>query len=295
MTMTWAEMPYQFYRFSGDDSESFLQGQLTQDITHITAANCHYGAYCNHQGRMQANILLIRDEQGIILRLHEEQAAVVIKRLQMFVLRAAVTVERLPMRGIAGNQAMAEAVCQAQQLSLPQPFEVSRNALVTVYGLPGGYYEVAVADGVTLTLAADTMDIDAVHALRLQQGHFHVLAATYEALLPQQTPLAAWGGISYTKGCYVGQEIIARNKYLGKVNKGLAVAVFSTADTTQTAECYLLNPVQQNGKTVGKVIEFYQGKQDSVCLALLSNSSMGKACEVQGNAAVFHAISQPEE
>lgn len=279
-------MPYRVYRFSGADADTFLQGQLTQDIKTITQENCHYGAYCNHKGKMLANFLLSRDDSGALqVRIHQDQAEAVMKRLQMFILRSEVNITLLQLTCVAGNTAMATEICRYYDMILPKPFQCQRANGVTVYALPNDYYEVTLAADKVLPLSDDNKDSDAVEALRLQGGHFNIVPENNEMLLPQQTPLAEWGGISYTKGCYIGQEIIARNKYLGVVKKGLAVAIVEPA-----VEALPASPIKREEKSVGQIVELYRGKTYSVCLALLSFDSYGKTCHIDGVPAVFHSI-----
>lgn len=292
MAIIWAPMPYQIHQFSGEDTNAFLQGQLTQDIDKIQPGLCHYGAYCNHKGQMLANFLLSRDESGAILaRVHKESAPDVIKRLQMFILRASVKIALLPLQCVAGNQAMATEVCRYYQMALPSVFQTSRRDGVSVYALPGGYYEATYPSDDALSMLVDTpVNTDSLEKLRLTNGHFQILAKMNERLLPQQTTLAAWGGINYEKGCYIGQEVIARNKYLGVVKKGLAIATMDPSTVCQPS-----SPIVREGKIVGQVIESHTGKLETTCLAIMPLGSLGQAVTVDDKPAVFHSIIDSQE
>ncbi len=122
-------------------------------------------------------------------------------------------------------------------------------------------------------------------ALRLRGGHFDIVPETSEWLMPQQTPLEAWGGINYQKGCYVGQEVIARNKYKGKVRKGLGYALLDGAD-----DIALQAGVVINGRKVGQVVEVYRGSARTHCLALLSLESFGQLAQLGGSETQFSSI-----
>lgn len=283
MQKIWAKMPYQSFRFSGTETKSFLQGQLTQDVNAVNTDNCLYAAYCNPKGRMFANLLLTADEleNSINLRLHEAQTASVMARLKMFILRADVTIEALPYSHIAMNLSMANALCDLESVNLPEVFSVVNISVGKLCSLPNGLFELILMDEARLTVILEQLEAvnneEMIHRLRLQGGHFHVLPATNEVILPQQTPLEPWGGISYTKGCYVGQEIIARNKYLGKVKKGLAFATLAS-----TASIPLCTDVHNSeGKLVGKVLECQMVGEEQLILAVVSLDSLDSACQIE--------------
>lgn len=288
MPAIWARMPHQTYRFKGKDAKSFLQGQLTQDINAITPNACHYGAYCNHKGRMYANALLVNDHDDMLIRLHAEQAESVIKRLRMFVLRADVTVDVSEYLHIGMNAAMADSFCQSLSVSVPEPFQTVSKDDVILCALPNGYYEAFLtAESSHLPFFTDEQqNDDAIEALRISGANFHIIPETNEVLLPQQTPLEEWGGISYTKGCYVGQEIIARNKYRGKVRKKLAVAV-----SEQPIDISINDDVlNDHDKKIGQVIEYRQDGGKTVCLAILGLEYMGQTVSLGNQNVVFHTI-----
>lgn len=287
MTLLWAKMPYQTYQLSGADARHFLQGQLTQDIDTITSDSCHYGAYCNHKGRMFANVLLFADEEHLYLRLHNSIAETVMKRLQLFVLRAKVTIQQTPHVSYGLSAETAGYLCDKMALAIPAEFHTVAADGLMLCALPNGYFEAQIipqsaADHVVQALPEDG---DAIARLAMHGGHFDVVAETSEILLPQQTPLEPWGGISYTKGCYVGQEIIARNKYLGKVKKTLAFAE-SSADQ----QINLNDNVVCDGKTVGSIIATYYGEQHNYYQAIMALDAVNKPCEMGGQTLHFHPL-----
>lgn len=291
MTLFWAKMPYQTYQLSGEDARNFLQGQITQDIRKITADTCHYGAYCNPKGRMFANLLLFADSDHIFIRLHESIAETVVKRLQMFMLRAKVRIERSPHVNVGLSAAAAKHLCEQLSLDLPAEFHtVSTDGLILCH-LPNGYYEAQCTPESTVyqILKDIPQDDDHVMATFMSGGHFDVTDATIETLLPQQTSLATWGGISYTKGCYVGQEIIARNKYLGKVKNTLAVA--TTAPETKLA---VGDSVLHDNKNVGKIIAVHVGKRQNLYQSIMAIDSLHHVCTVGEQTITFQPIQTNE-
>ncbi len=231
---------------------------------------------------MFANLLLNTfDNKGILLRLHEAQADPVIKRLKMFVLRAKVTIAEQPFIFIGMNFAMAKALCDLEKVVVPVAFTTVNHPNWKLCALPNNYFELIVFDTDYLTVILERIDAvesdEAIQALRLTGGHFNVLTETNEVILPQQTPLEPWGGISYTKGCYVGQEIIARNKYLGKVKKGLAFTLLNEHNK-KIPLCSNVNNAE--GKLIGKVLECENTADGLLVLAVLSLGEMGKDCYI---------------
>lgn len=285
MTAIRATLPYRSFRFFGDDTLTFLQGQLTQDLKLITTNHCHYGAFCNPKGRMLANFLIRVTPKShtndYILRLHEGQADTVIKRLTLFILRAAVRVEEQHFVHIGLNKQAAKLLCDNASLTLPEAFNtVSFSDDEVLCTLPGDYFELTLStdnskSALQEKLAFITEDIDTIETLRLRGGHFNILPETNELLLPQQTPLEAWGGINYKKGCYVGQEVISRNKYLGKVKKGLAYAGLE-----HSVSLALPYPIKQGEKTVGQIIETHNDKNQTACLALIAINAFSQATTI---------------
>ncbi len=293
MQKIWAKMPYRSFLFAGSEAKDFLQGQLTQDVKAVNADKCLYAAYCNPKGRMFASFLLTTcDSESILLRLHEEQAEAVMKRLKMFVLRAKVTITEQDFTIIGMNSAMAEALCDLEGIPVPTAFTTANHAKWKLCALGNDFFELILFDEDYLTVILERIDAleseETIQALRLKGGHFNVLAETNEVILPQQTPLEAWG-ISYTKGCYVGQETIARNKYLGKVKKGLAFA--SIEKNEKLPLC--TNVHNAEGKLIGKLLECEPVEGKWLLLAVISLDAMGENCYLEGddeNSICFTAV-----
>jgi|GEM_PF-4602040 len=284
-------LPQSTYRVSGKDAKTFLQGQLSQDIGTISPERCHYGAYCNPKGRMLANFFIFTDNaDDILLTLHERQAETAIKRLSMFILRDKVDIKASDASIFGLNRSAAEQLCATPSIALPQPF--TSTAITTgqftgqLCALPNDLF-LWIADD-SSALQTFTQNPDAIQTLRLMGGHYDVLPETNEKILPQQTPLEAWGSINYEKGCYVGQEIIARNKYRGKVKKNMAIANIAKRSSHETIAPG--DGIEDEGKTVGEIISCYSGETNSVYQALITIEAISKPCRVNGQTMTFAAV-----
>lgn len=276
MTTIWAKMPYRSYRVSGSDAVSFLQGQLTQDIKKLTIERGYYSGYCNPQGRLLACLLLSLDESGaVVMRLHETLAESVIQRLKLFILRSEVSIDIIEQNHIALNKMAATALCEYLGQRLPSIFEQLTLTAMKLFALPNDLFELHTADKKIVDWIHQKFKQNEydIHQQHLLGGHFHILPKTNEYLLPQQTSLAMWGGISYTKGCYVGQEIIARNKYLGKVKKG-----FATTTLIGQHEILVGDEITCQKRAVGRVIEVASSEDHCCFLALLSLDKIAETC-----------------
>lgn len=285
MTLFWATMPYQTYQLSGTEAKAFLQGQLTQDINLITDSHCHYGAYCNHKGRMYANLLLFSIAGKLHIRLHQSVAEAVIKRLQLFILRADVRLQPCKYLSRGLSPAAATELCRQFSLNLPEVFGSVQTDGLILCALPNGYYEVHCLPGSTADQAITKMteNKDALMKTFILGGHFDITEATSEAILPQQTVLESWGGISYTKGCYVGQEIIARTKYRGSVKKKQVVAQLNGNHPVA-----INDSVQLNDRPVGKIMTVYQGKTAGYYQAVITITHINQCCSINGQPVTFY-------
>jgi tRNA-modifying protein YgfZ len=217
----------------GADAAAFLHGQLSSDVKGLAPGACQYTSYNSPKGRMLSNLLLCRAEDeadaGFLALLPADVAGGVRRRLAMYVLRSRVTLADvtadLACYGV-GGPAAGEAMRAALEAA-PEPFAVARSGDATVLGLPGPRFVVL----------APRSAKDAVHALlerharpaapevwqwlTIRAGVPIITAATQEQFVAQATNWDVLGGVNFRKGCYTGQEIIARTQYLGRLKERL--------------------------------------------------------------------------
>ena len=196
---------------SGEDAQSFLHGQLSNDVKQLGAERSEYAAYCSAKGRMLANFLLWRDEQAYCLQLARALLPAVQKRLGMFVLRARVKLtdasETHAAMGLAGGA--AEAALKELFPALPQqPHRVVHDtANGTLIALPGARFQL-VADIETAKrlwpkLAAVLRPVgpSCWRWLEIQNGLPLIEAATQEQFVPQMANMELIGAVNFQKGC----------------------------------------------------------------------------------------------
>lgn len=221
---------YGLLSLEGEDAQTFLQGQVTNDVKLLNGSS-HYSGYCSPKGRLLALFLAFAHDGKLWLQFDGGLTAAIAKRLRMYVLRSKVVItehsaETLVRLGVAGQQ--AEAALRAQFTSIPETeyAVVSQDGLALIR-LPGSLprYEIIVPaaeapalwDKLAATLKPATQadwDHREIHA-----GIPEIVSATQETWVPQMVNLDLLNGINFKKGCYTGQEIVARTHYLGKVKR----------------------------------------------------------------------------
>ena len=213
-------------RFSGEDAEPFLQGQLSCDVAQVSLRSGSYGAYCTPKGRMLANFLLWRDGSGFSMALSRDLVSVVEKQISKFVLRSRVKVSdasnSIVLAGGAGEQ--AERALGGMFSDLPaKPNEVrSLSGVGTAVRLKDGRLFFALTTPIESRV--ELTDARVWRWLDIRAGLPLVTAATQDQFIPQMTNLELIGGVSFDKGCYTGQEVVARAQHLGKVKRRMYLA-----------------------------------------------------------------------
>ena len=221
--------PLRVIAISGADAAVFLQGQLSADINGLSPGACRYASFNSPKGRMLANFVLWR-EQAIgefRLLLPADIAAPVAKRLTMYTLRSKVTLSdvssetiRLGIGGPEGAAALRAALGVA-----PAPFATLIAGTATVLGLPGPRFVVLMPLATAEATRAQFLGhaapaaFDVWQWLTIRAGVPVVTAATQDAFVAQMANMDILGGIDFKKGCYTGQEIIARMQYLGRLKE----------------------------------------------------------------------------
>ena len=214
-------------RVGGEDAKSFLHNQLTSDINHLAADGAQHSAWCSAKGRMLASFVVWRDGGDYLLSVSADLQAAIAKRLQMYVLRSKVTIADagLVLLGLSGPQ--SAAALQAAGLPRPEPMKGAAGDGCTVIRLDETRQFVAVpaerAAAVWAKLAAAALPagLPAWRWLDIRAALPVICEATKEHFVPQMANFERIGGVSFHKGCYPGQEIVARTQYLGKVKRHL--------------------------------------------------------------------------
>src|ERR1700722_20051898 len=215
-------------RFTGPDSVSFLQGQVSNDTRRLAEGQCVFAAYSSPQGRVLALLHLLPHSSGNIAILPKELLAPTMAALRKFVLRAKVTIEdtgeRLCVAGAHEVRQLTSAGLAAPPSDLGYA-EIDETGVAGVPRAPSRYWVIGAAERLAEHgLAGDADPGRLEHDWRLadiRAGLPQIYLATRETFVAQMLNLDVLDGISFSKGCYTGQEIIARTQHLGRIKRRL--------------------------------------------------------------------------
>ena len=272
----------------GVDAEKFLQGQFSNDLHALASGHGQWSSYSTAKGRMIANFYVQRDRDGFWLSLAADMADIVIERLRKFRMMAKLEIERgepeFALFAVSGRGA-GDLLGHALGLAAPETGNsglvhddriITRlpwvNAEAFLIISPASHAE-ALSAGLTAAGAragsAEDWRLQAIHA-----GVGMISNATTEKVIPQELNLEVLGGINFKKGCYPGQEIVARSHYLGKL-KNQTYRISARAPLRAGEEIFSANMGEQS---IGVVINTAPDPQDGfAALAVLRAANTGEA------------------
>ncbi len=246
---------------SGDDAATFLHNQLTNDVTHLGTNEARLAGYCTPKGRLQASFLMWRTDATVFLQLARDIQVPLQKRLSMFVMRSKATLSdasaagaSLVMLGFGGVR--ARQVLEQMFGSVPdQPYGKLDHGLGTLIRLADAFgaprYEwiasadVAQAAWPALSTALTAAGTEAWRLSEIHAGVPQVTLKTQEQFVPQMVNFELLGGVNFKKGCYPGQEIVARSQYLGKLKRRTVLATIAAAEVHAGDEVFAVNDPEQ--------------------------------------------------
>lgn len=227
--------PLAVLAISGADATPFLHGQFSTDIRVLSPATCQYTSFNSAAGRMLANLILWHATEdpanGFLALLPADLGEPFRKRLGMYVLRSKATITDASAAWVrigVGGPGAAAAIATAFG-SVPKAFGVLRHGTTAVLALPGARFivvapvaESAAIDG-ALAPVAQAAPFAAWQWLTVRAGVPVITAAVQDRFVAQTLNWEVLGGVNFHKGCYTGQEIIARMHYLGRLKERLFI------------------------------------------------------------------------
>ncbi len=237
-------------RANGADAASFLHGQLTQDMTALATGQARLAGFCSAKGRLQATFVVWRaDADSLLLACSADLLAPVLKRLSMFVLRAKCKLSDasadMALYGLAGDQA-TRWLGDAAPGSALHSSAMGDGQVVRLPDASGQARYLLAQPASQAAPALPALSSDDWRWLEVQSGVVRIVAATVEAFVPQMVNLELVGGVNFQKGCYPGQEVVARSQYRGTLKRRAMLfdseavltagqEVFHSADPNQPA------------------------------------------------------------
>ncbi|MBU1803809.1 MAG: folate-binding protein YgfZ [Gammaproteobacteria bacterium] len=244
----------------GPDASKFLQGQLTCNLSYLTAETSSLGARCTPKGRMQSSFRIVLDGDGYLLAMASE-----LLQLQQADLNKYAVFSKSRLNDESADWCrfgLADGDGSLVSLGLDLPLtadSVVRSQGMIAIRLQDGRVELwtpgADAEQVRTRLAAQLQEAPVNRWLldQVRAGIGQVFGSTRELFIPQMINLQALGGVSFKKGCYTGQEIVARMQYLGKLKRRLQrLLIEGRQDELPAPGVEIFSPV--HGSSVGEVV-----------------------------------------
>ena len=270
----------------GPDAQSFLQAQFTNDLAGLTPQVWQLSGYCNPQGRLLCLLRICRYGKGFLLQLPADLALPVIDRLRRYILRSKVSMAvsgEIASFALSGTPARA-LLDDMEPISPEAGFACYRRDDMLVWRHPGAVERCQlIGPAATLRSSWQQADTAVVGGWAWQwqeiiNGVPVITQRTSEQFVPQMVNLDLVGGVSFSKGCYPGQEIVARMRYLGRLKQRMIRGFAAGGPPIPGAKLCRAGDRQ----TVGQVVVAQPSplRDGSELLAVVKLSALGAAIEV---------------
>jgi len=239
-------------RFSGTDAGDFLHGQVSADVLALDSGKSTFACYCDPKGRVLALMLICRIEGDYHVIISSHLAETVVNRLKIYVMRSKVSIDVLDGWQVSGRQANDE-----------------------VDMTPGSTYVIPVPDSTQqfVVTSSDTAPVtdsssqDAWKTSQLKRGISWLNPDSSGQFLPQMLGFDQLGAVNFRKGCYPGQEIVARTHYLGKVKRH--PRLLCTRATIYPEPLDKIN-VLSDGQAYKAIVADYGQDKEGTCLLVVT-------------------------
>ncbi len=274
-------------RAAGADVVSFLQGQLTQDVALLGSDAARLAAYCNAKGRMQASFIVIKTSpEELLLVCPRDILPAMVKRLSMFVLRAKAKLsdasEEFTLLGLAGSAAAPYAAAPWRRS------DAGAAHVVSLYPSAGVPLALWIAPSATPLPPGKELPLQHWQWLMVCSGIALVGQPLFEALVPQMLNYESVGGVNFKKGCYPGQEVVARSQFRGTLKRraylvqasaALAAGdeVFHGSDPTQPCGTVAAAAPRPDGSGWDALVSMQVSAAEDGSAGLHANGSTGEA------------------
>jgi folate-binding protein YgfZ len=272
----------------GEDARTFLQGQFSNDLHEVSPTRSQLNAYLSPKGRMLASFRVFQRDERFYVPLPRSLVETFVKRLRMFVLRSKVSVddasEALLRIGCAGPDAERE-LRDAVGAAPAQVNDVVEIDGFTILRLPGPHprYEIYGELGPVRSLW-ERLNVHAAPVGAAPWSLLDILAGVptiheqnMEAFVPQMANLELVGGVSFKKGCYPGQEVVARTQYLGKPKRRM-YRVHLEQDGAPLPGTEIYDPADPSGQSVGRIVDAQphpDGGSDALAVIQIESAARG--------------------
>jgi len=269
---------YAALEVSGEDAANFLQGQLTNDIHQVTNQHTIYSGFCNPKGRLIGFFIIIKFNESFLLILPKSISESIHKKLSMYILRSKVKLtmqnEAIQIYGLldknmnSNNEALPKNNLDVLNLNEYHMIKLQGVGRFMLVGLKDTFQKLIHENPELLV----NQDINLWKQEEILSGSPNIYPATQEAFIPQSLNLDLMDAINFKKGCYTGQEIVARTHYLGKPKRRMFIAKAQAELNSSIGD-----PIDLNGQAIGHIVDLviYEGKTDLLIELLLDHTDKG--------------------
>lgn len=259
---------------SGEDARGFLQNQLSSDLGAVSATRGQLSAWHDPKGRVLAFLRVLPAPEGFFLVMHRDLLETVQRRLRMFVLRAKVVLEAGPeVHGISAEN-FADLAARAGLHTGDEPFSAVCSEAFSAMRMPGESGWLVVGEPGAI-VSMDQAAASAWEYAETEAGVPEINAETSGQFVSQMLNLDRLGAVSFTKGCFPGQEIVARAHYLGRVKRRMRL--FQAAGDPPAAGDALAD-------SGGTVVRAARGDRNCAVLAIVAEDAPGPFALQDGRA-----------
>ncbi|MCG9695633.1 tRNA-modifying protein YgfZ [Shewanella sp. Isolate11] len=262
---------------TGEQGRSFIHGQVTTDITSLAQDQWRWGAHCDPKGKMLASFRTFAKDDALMLLMPKDTLAVDLPQLQKYAVFSKVELSDVSqdwlLLGVAGEQANAWLTAQfgdiGNELTLIEHGFVLHDAGRYILGLTKDIGAVLLAN-----LEPTIYDASAWQELEITAGYPNLGAGHSGQFVPQMCNVQAINGISFNKGCYMGQETVARMKYRGGNKRALYIVTGNvTAPITDESQLEIAQEDGEGYRRGGSIIEAVQRDGHVLLTAVLANDT----------------------
>lgn len=231
----------------GDDAVTFLQGQFTNDISVVDTTQSQLSSYCNPKGRMLANFRIFKRDETLYISLPYELHESILTRLRMYLMRSKATLEdagdalmRFGLNGPEADQQL-QTITGEVPLQVNDVTQYNNCSIIRCHGTTPRFEIYGLIDDMQQLWQALDVNAAPVGAgiwewLNIQAGIPVITASTSEAYVPQMANMDIIEAINFKKGCYTGQEIVARMHYLGKLKRRMYHVTIDTKEAPKSGD-----------------------------------------------------------
>ena len=292
-------------KVSGEDAETFLQNQLTNDIRNVKETSHQESAWCSPKGRIIANFRIFKRGDSFLLDLSADLVEHVTKKLRMYVMMSKVTIEDVSDHMVHFSYSGHGAASELKEVlgSVPaESKETIQSDSLSVLAMAGAnprfdiFGEVDDCKKLWQKLSSNAAIGNSSHwdYLNIQAGIPMISAESTEAWIPQMVNYIQIGGVDFQKGCYPGQEVVARLNYLGKTKRRMyhietdALTVLKVGSSVKS-----INDTEA-GKVLSSVVN-PQGKAEALVILKIAETENPLVVSVDNQEATVRMLELPYE